>query len=65
MLQQRPMDWTLLQHLNSSHPHAFGLGNGPGVVCVVVSGLGGEVTVYIHGGFHGEAPNGSLSLELA
>ena len=31
----------------ASHPHAFGLGNGPGVVCAVLSGLGGEVTVYI------------------
>ena len=26
----------------TSHPHAFGLGNGPGVVCVVVGGLGGR-----------------------
>ena len=24
----------------ASHPHAFGLGNGPGVVCAVVSGFG-------------------------
>ena len=31
----------------ASHPHAFGLGSGHGVVCAVVSGLGGEVTVYI------------------
>ena len=29
----------------ASHPHAFGLGNGPGVVCAVVSGLGGKVNV--------------------
>ena len=25
----------------ASHPHAIGLGNGPGVVCVVVGDLGG------------------------
>ena len=31
----------------ASHPHAFGLKNGLSVVCAVVSGLGGEVTVYI------------------
>ena len=29
----------------ASHPHAFGLGNGHGVVCVVVGGLEGEVMV--------------------
>ena len=26
----------------ASHPHAFGLRNGPGVVCAVVTGLGGK-----------------------
>ena len=31
----------------ASHPHTFGLGNGLSVVCAVVSGLGGEGTVYI------------------
>ena len=31
----------------ASHPHALGLGNGLSVVCAVVSGLGGKVTVYI------------------
>ena len=31
----------------ASHPRAFGLGNGHGVVCAVASGLGGKVTVYI------------------
>ena len=33
--------------LIASHPHAFGLESVPGVVCAVVGGLGGEVTVYI------------------
>ena len=31
----------------ASHPHVFGLGKGLSVVCAAVSGLGGEVTVYI------------------
>ena len=34
--------------LIASHPHALGLGNGLSVVCAVVSGLGGEVTVYMY-----------------
>ena len=34
--------------LIASHPHAFGLGNGPGVVCAVVGGLGGEATVHLY-----------------
>ena len=33
--------------LIASHPHTFGLGNGLSVVCAVVGGLGGKVTVYI------------------
>ena len=39
----------------ASHPHALGLGNGLSVVCAVVSGLGGEGTVYIQAS-HSRAP---------